>query len=254
MEPVETLLLSLSTAAAAWAAWSAQRAAKAASENIWIARDAARAARSSAEASSRSAEAAQEANALQREALDQEFRPRVVIEAITHRSGLVWGEAEARLKLAFTLTNVGRAPAQHVSVTAEIHGDFSDFVVDAQRRLASHARLSGGQGGITLAPGETHEAGINLPISRERVAAWAAKFRDRTDEDDFDWFTPYLIGAVSYVGQDRSKVSLSGFIRQIIRGDDGPLGYSNAFRPALGDLPQNAIAIGRHPFFDGASD
>lgn len=253
---VETLLLSLSTAAAAWAAWSAQRAAKAAVENIWVARDAARAARASAEASSRSAEAAQEANVLQREVLDQEFRPRIAIEGIVHTSGLTWNETEGRLKFTITLRNVGRAPAQRVSIDAEIHGDFFDPFHEAQRRVADRARLSGGKIGITLAPGEVDERSVILPIPRAKLAEWSAKLEREAEvgSEPIEWFTPHLIGAVSYVGQDRTRVFISGFVRQIVRGDARPPGYSTAFKPSLGDLPQNAIAVGRHPFFDGAAD
>lgn len=253
-EFVERMFLAASVAIAAWAAFSAQSAAKVAAKNISVARDAAHSARLSAEASALSAGAAKEANAIQLKSIALEHRPRVVIQDIRHRTGLQWSDTEGRLTVEFHLKNVGRTAAHHVDVTAEIHGDFLEDPTSAQRSKAEFARLSAGQGGITLAPGEAYVQGIGLALFREQLAAWAKKKADHYDHEEVEWFCPYLIGGVSYTTHDRLEVFVAGFIRQIIRADDGPLGYSNGFKPSLGDIPAQAIGISRHPFFDGASD
>lgn len=251
---IERLLLAGSVAIAAWAAFSAQSAAKQAGRNISVARDASHSARLSAEASALSAGAAKEANSIQLKSIALEHRPRVVAEDIRHRSGLTWDEIEGRITVEFHLKNVGRTAAHHVRVTAEIHGDFLEDPRTAQRRKAEFARLSGGQGGITLAPGEAYVQGIGLSLSRQQLAEWALKQANQFEDEVHEWFSAYLIGGVSYTPHDRTEVFVAGFIRQVIRADDSPLGYSNGFKPSLGDIPASALGVSRHPFFDGASD
>jgi hypothetical protein len=116
---------------------------------------------------------------------------------------LTFTSEEARVLIAFVLTNAGNSPAINVDVNPEI----ALAIQPKQQYVAQMLEICGRVKtipddlntlfGSTILPGDTFTYVINLPKKRAEIETAFSEFSNHEKKKN-DWFAPQIVGCASY--------------------------------------------------------
>jgi hypothetical protein len=115
---------------------------------------------------------------------------------------LTYNETEARIEIAFVLKNTGLSPAVNVQVDAEmaLFMENGTSPLDRMKEICKRAKQSPDDNpvlGHTIFKDRDFTYLINLPMPKERVRNAFDNFPD-IEKGSNDWFSPSVVGCVSY--------------------------------------------------------
>jgi hypothetical protein len=196
-----------------------QRSVRVAAEAANEARDAITAAQASADAANAHAQAAEEANRINREVLIASQRAWVrVVDAKIGSQPLRFDGNGASASIAFTIENIGNAPALNISVhpSLVVLKSGGPFPFQVQKEKCEAIRRSG-FGGFTLFPNETHPNVVGL---KEFAFSVNASKRDvdegRSASPGGKYIGMHIVGCIDYTfPSDSIAHHQTGFIYEL---------------------------------------
>ncbi|HQS07589.1 MAG TPA: hypothetical protein PLK13_02085 [Xanthobacteraceae bacterium] len=214
----------------------------AASAAAWYAREAAKHTETSAKESRRNADAAvlageqaTQANRQVRDIFGSENRPWI---KLTHKlaSPLTWSESGARVSIIFTLTNVGKMPAENLWFDSIINlkpqgvtniSDWSEFIEET--RIHKYT-------GDVIFPGDERDTTWNFDIDSSLIS----QVIHQPGEGFSPWFFACAVYESGVVDQIRRSTAVRLRLSLLSAG-----GHSTTFRPEAGNIPMTRMHLVR---------